>query len=108
MTTTTYSTWTVDPTHAEVAFAVKHLMIATTRGRFGTVQGTVELDEANATAARIDVTIDVSSIDTRQEQRDNHLRSADFFDAQNHPAMHFASTRVEGDINGEFRVFGDL
>jgi polyisoprenoid-binding protein YceI len=108
MTTTTRSTWTVDPTHAEVAFAVKHLMIATTRGRFGTVRGTVELDDARPTAAKIDVTIDVSSIDTRQEQRDNHLRSADFFDVQTYPTMHFASKRVEGDITGDFRVIGDL
>ena len=108
MTTTTRSTWTVDPTHAEVAFAVKHLMIATTRGRFGTVQGTVELDEASPAAAKIDVTIDVSSIDTRQEQRDNHLRSPDFFDAANFPTMHFVSKRREGDLDDEFRATGDL
>jgi polyisoprenoid-binding protein YceI len=108
MTTTNHSTWTVDPTHAEIAFAVKHLMIATVRGRFGTVQGTVDLDEARPAAAKIDVTIDVGSIDTRQEQRDNHLRSADFFDAQNHPTMRFVSKRIEGDISGEFRVVGDL
>src|SRR4051794_15126826 len=79
-TATETTTWTVDPTHAEVGFAVKHLMIATVRGRFGAVEGKVVLNEAEPSKSQIDVTIDVNSIDTRQEMRDNHLRSADFFD----------------------------
>jgi polyisoprenoid-binding protein YceI len=108
MTTTNRSTWTVDATHAEVAFAVKHLMIATVRGRFGAVTGTVDLDETRPTAAKVDVTIDVNSIDTRQEQRDNHLRSPDFFDAARFPAIRFAGKRIEGDVTGEFRLIGDL
>jgi polyisoprenoid-binding protein YceI len=83
-------------------------MIATVRGRFGAVIGTVELDEARSSAAKIDVTVDVASIDTRQEQRDNHLRSPDFFDAAQFPTMHFTSKRIEGDISDEFRVIGDL
>ena len=102
MTTANRTTWTVDSTHAEVAFAVKHLMIATVRGRFGAVTGTVEVDEAHPAKSKIDVTIDVRSIDTRQEQRDAHLRSADFFDVEKHPTMHFVGKRIEGDLNGKF------
>lgn len=102
------TTWTIDPTHAEIAFAVRHLMLATVRGRFGAVTGTVQFDETNPSASKIDVTIDVASIDTRQEMRDNHLRSPDFFDAANHPTMRFVSTKIEGDTNGEFTLIGDL
>lgn len=102
------TTWTVDPTHAEVGFAVKHLMIATVRGRFGAVEGTVVLNEAEPAKSQIDVTIDVNSIDTRQEMRDNHLRSADFFDVGNHPKMHFVSKKIVGDVTDEFKVVGDL
>jgi polyisoprenoid-binding protein YceI len=108
MTTTNRSTWTIDATHAEVGFAVKHLMISTVRGRFAAVKGSAELDDARPNAAKLDVTIDVSSIDTRQEQRDNHLRSPDFFDVARFPTMRFISKRIEGDIDGEFRVIGDL
>ena len=101
-------TWAIDSMHAEVGFAVKHLMISTVRGRFGAVSGTVMLDPVNPTASLIDATIDVASIDTRQEMRDNHLRSPDFFDVANYPTMHFVSKRVDGDIQRKFRVVGDL
>lgn len=104
----TTTTWNVDPAHAEIGFAVRHLMISTVRGRFGQVQGTVVLDETKPENAKIDVTIDVTSIDTRQEMRDNHLRSADFFDVANHPTMHFVGKKVSGDIKGEFQIAGDL
>lgn len=107
-TTPTTTTWTVDPMHAEVGFAVKHLMISTVRGRFGAVEGTVVVNEADPSQSRIDVTIDVTSIDTRQEMRDNHLRSADFFDAENHPKMTFVSKKFIGDLTDEFKVVGDL
>ncbi len=102
------TTWNVDPTHAEIGFAVRHLMLATVRGRFGAVTGTVQVDEDNPANSKIDVTVDVNSIDTRQEMRDNHLRSADFFDVANHPSLHFVSKRVHGDIEGDFKVVGDL
>jgi len=101
-------TWAIDTAHAEIGFAVKHLMIATVRGRFGAVTGTVTVDEANPSDSVVDVTIDVASIDTRQEMRDNHLRSPDFFDVANYPTMRFVSKRVEGDVRGKFRVVGDL
>jgi polyisoprenoid-binding protein YceI len=107
-TAPTTTTWTIDATHAELGFAVRHLMISTVRGRFGAVTGSVTLDEQKPQDSKIDVTIDVTSIDTRQEMRDNHLRSADFFDVENHPTMHFVSTKVEGDVNEAFRVTGDL
>ena len=106
--TSNTTTWTIDPAHAEIGFAVRHLMIATVRGRFGAVSGTVTVDEENPHNSKLDVTVDVNSIDTRQEMRDNHLRSADFFDVENHPTMHFLSKRIEGDVHGEFRVVGDL
>lgn len=102
------TTWTIDPTHAELGFAVRHLMISTVRGRFGAVSGTITVDEENPNNSTVDVTVDVGSIDTRQEMRDNHLRSADFFDVENHPTMRFVSKRIEGDVHGKFHVIGDL
>src|SRR4051812_27131609 len=112
MTTTATATettsWIVDPAHAEVGFAVRHLMISTVRGRFGAVEGTVTIDETRPESAKIDVTADVASIDTRQEMRDNHLRSADFFDVANYPKLRFVSKKVRGDLAGDFTVVGDL
>jgi polyisoprenoid-binding protein YceI len=101
-------TWAIDAAHAELGFAVRHLMLSTVRGRFGAVNGTITVDENDPKSAKIDVTVDVASIDTRQEMRDNHLRSADFFDAANHPTMHFVSKRIEGDVTKTFKVIGDL
>ena len=102
------TTWNVDPTHAELGFAVRHLMISTVRGRFGAVTGTVKVDDNDPRNSQIDVTVDVASIDTRQEMRDNHLRSADFFDVENHPTLHFVSKKISGDVTDEFKVVGDL
>jgi polyisoprenoid-binding protein YceI len=102
------TTWIVDPAHAEVGFAVKHLMISTVRGRFGAVEGKVTVNEAEPSKSTIDVTVDIASVDTRQEMRDNHLRSADFFDVANHPKMHFVSKKIVGDVGDDFKVVGDL
>jgi polyisoprenoid-binding protein YceI len=111
MTTTTLATeqttWTIDPAHTEVGFEVKHLMISRVRGRFGAVTGTLVLDSDPARSST-EAEIDVSSIDTRQEQRDAHLRSADFFDVERFPRITFRSTRVEQAGEGRFRVTGDL
>lgn len=107
-TTDKTATWTIDPAHTEIGFAVRHLMLSTVRGRFGAVTGRVTVDENNPRDAKVDVTIDVTSIDTRQEMRDNHLRSPDFFDVAKHPTMHFVSKRIDGDVTSKFRVIGDL
>ena len=110
-TTTTPSsvtTWSIDASHTEVGFAVRHLMISTVRGRFAGVAGSVSLDEGNPRSATVDVTIDVNSIDTRQEQRDAHLRSSDFFDVAQFPTMHFVGSKIEGDITGDFTIGGEL
>lgn len=100
--------WEIDPAHSDVSFSVKHMMISTVRGRFAVVSGHIDFDEANPTAALIDVAIDVASIDTRNEQRDEHLRSADFFDAAQYPTIAFRSTRVEQGRGDRFRIVGDL
>jgi len=107
-TTETTTTWTIDPMHVEIGFAIRHLMISTVRGRFGAASGVVVFDETKPSSSKIDVTIDVASIDTRQEMRDNHLRSADFFDVAQYPAIHFVGKRVEGDVKKKFQVVGDL
>jgi polyisoprenoid-binding protein YceI len=100
--------WNIDPTHSSVDFAVRHLMIATVRGRFAGVGGYVELDDSRTKLSKVAVNIDVASIDTRQEQRDAHLRSADFFDAEKYPTITFESTGTQGDLQGEFTLQGRL
>jgi polyisoprenoid-binding protein YceI len=113
MTTTTAvselqkTTWAVDPAHSNVEFAVRHLMISTVKGRFGAVSGTVQLDDEDLSSSAVDVSIDAASIDTRQADRDAHLRSADFFDVEQFSTLTFRSSSItrEGD---EFRVVGDL
>ena len=100
--------WTIDAAHSQVGFAVKHLMISTVRGRFGALSGTVEFPEGDYNAARVDVTIDAASIDTREERRDTHLRSADFFDVENFPTLTFKSRRVQAIKGDAFQLVGDL
>jgi polyisoprenoid-binding protein YceI len=106
--TSAATTWNIDPTHTNVEFGIRHLMISTVKGRFGQVSGTVTFDKANPSALDVDVALDVASIDTRQEQRDAHLRSPDFFDAEKFPAIRFTGSRIDGDIDGEFTLTGDL
>lgn len=100
--------WQIDASHAHVEFAAKHMMIATVKGRFTDVSGSVLLDEADFANSSVEVTMQAASIDTRQAQRDEHLRSADFLDVANHPTLTFKSTRVEPTGEGEFRLVGDL
>ena len=103
------SSWQIDPAHSHVEFAVRHLMISSVKGAFGDVGGTVWVDESDARTVFVDVVIQVASIDTRQEQRDVHLRSADFFDAARFPTITLRSRTVEGNhLDNEFRLVGDL
>lgn len=104
----TPTTWQIDASHSAAEFAVKHLMIATVKGHFGDVKGTVTVDDADPKAARVDVAISVASIDTREEKRDAHLKSADFFDVERFPAITFKGKRLDGVLDGEFKLVGDL
>jgi polyisoprenoid-binding protein YceI len=100
--------WTVDHSHSEVGFAVRHLGISTVRGRFETVDATFQLDPSDLTTFSTTATVDVASINTRNQRRDGHLRSDDFFDAETHPTLTFVSKRVT-DVDGDsFKIVGDL
>lgn len=105
MKTAAVGSYTIDPAHSNVEFAVKHMMIATVKGRFGDVTGTVTIPEQGQPT--VDVTINVASVDTRQEQRDTHLRSADFFDVEKFPTMKFVGTKAERSGDG-WKLVGDL
>ena len=107
-TQTTTSTWTIDPVHSAGEFAVKHLMVATVRGHFRITEGTIVINEQNHTASSVTATIDASSLQTREEKRDAHLRSGDFFNAEQHPTITFTSTRVEKVSDTEWKVTGGL
>jgi polyisoprenoid-binding protein YceI len=102
------STWTIDPSHTLVEFSVKHMMLSTVKGRFGSLQATAKGTLDDPLSASAEATIDVSSIDTREEKRDAHLRSADFFDVEHYPTMRYASRSVRQVGDGEFEVDGDL
>lgn len=101
------TTYTIDTSHSEIGFTVRHMVVAKVRGQFKTWTGTVELDGDDFTTAKVKVDVDVASIDTREEKRDGHLKSADFFDVETHPKLTFESTKVEkkGD---KYAVHGNL
>jgi polyisoprenoid-binding protein YceI len=101
-------TWQIDAAHTSVEFGVKHLMISTVRGRFAEVEGSVAVEGDDPTTAQIDVTIAAASIGTGVEQRDEHLRSADFLDVERFPSLSFRSSKVERVGEDELRVRGDL
>ena len=105
MTTTTK--WVLDPMHSEVQFKVKHLVISTVTGSFKKFEGTMETENEDFTGADINISLDVNSIDTNQDQRDGHLKGADFFDAEKYPAITFKSTSFEKD-GGDYTLKGDL
>jgi polyisoprenoid-binding protein YceI len=105
---TATATWNIDPTHSAAEFKVKHMMISNVKGHFSKISGTLSLDEANLANSRVEATIDAASIETRDPQRDAHLKSPDFFDAEKFPTLAFKSSRVTRIGNGELAVEGDL
>jgi len=105
MTTTTYE---LDPVHSHLGFSVRHMMVSQQRGQFAGASGTLTLDRADLTKSHVEVTIDVATVNTNNTDRDNHLRSADFFDVASHPKITFVSRGVQVKDDGELRVTGDL
>ena len=107
-TQTRTSTWTLDPTHSIAEFSVKHLVVTTVKGRFREVEATLNIDEDNIENSSVTANIDVASIDTNLADRDAHLRSDDFFNAEQYPKINFQSTRVEKVKGDKYLVHGDL
>lgn len=104
----TAGTWAIDSTHSNVEFAVRHMMVSTVKGQFGQVQGTMKVDASDHAASLVEATIAVSSVDTRDANRDGHLKSGDFFDAEKYPTITFKSTKAERVDDTHYRVTGDL
>ena len=103
----TAGTWTVDPTHTAIEFQVKHLMIAKVKGRFADFEGALTIAD-DPTRSSVDLKIRAASIDTRTQQRDDHLRSPDFFGADKYPELSFTSTAVEHADGDDWKIRGDL
>ena len=101
-------TWQIDPAHTRASFTVRHLGISNVRGDFNAVSGTAEYDGKDVTKAKINATIDVNSVTTRVQQRDNHLKTADFFDVAKYPKMTFVSTSITPAGTGRFKMTGNL
>jgi polyisoprenoid-binding protein YceI len=102
------TTWNLDPVHSTAQFKVKHMMISNVKGEFTSIQGKLELDEDDVTKSSVEASIDATTINTREPQRDAHLKSADFFDVEKFPVLTFKSTRVSKTGDEELSVEGDL
>jgi polyisoprenoid-binding protein YceI len=100
--------WNIDVVHSTIGFTVRHLMVSKVHGFFTKWNGSLEFDEKNPASSHAEVQIDVASVDTREPQRDAHLKSGDFFEVEKHPQMTFKSTAVERGKDGHFKVTGDL
>jgi polyisoprenoid-binding protein YceI len=107
-THTSTKTWHLDPVHSTAEFKVRHMMITNVKGQFREVSGVLAIDEADITRSRVEASIDASTIDTRNADRDAHLKSADFFDVEHFPKLTFVSTRVTRTGDDELSVEGDL
>jgi polyisoprenoid-binding protein YceI len=103
----TTSNWNIDTVHSGINFTIRHMVVSKVRGRFTRFNGTLNLDEADLSRSVVEATIDAASIDTGTAQRDDHLRSPDFFDAERFPALRFRSTRIDRD-GDRYRVTGEL
>ena len=102
------SNWQIDSAHTHAIFGVKHLVISTVKGELGKVTGTVVLDDADIAKSKVEATVDVTGINTREPKRDEDLRSANFFDAAKYPTVTFKSNRVEKAGDGKLKVTGEL
>src|SRR6202161_2139393 len=107
-TTTATTTWNIDPAHSSAEFKVKHMMISHVKGHFAKVTGTLTLDESNLANSRVEAVIEAGSLETRDAQRDAHLKSEDFFHVEKFPTLSFKSTRIAVVRDGELSVDGDL
>jgi polyisoprenoid-binding protein YceI len=105
---TTATTWNIDPTHSSAEFKVKHMMISHVKGHFAKVTGTLTLDESTLANSRVEALIEAASVETRDAQRDAHLKSADFFDVEKFPTLSFKSTGISVVRDGELAVEGNL
>ena len=106
--TTSTTTWSIDPAHSVAEFKVKHMMIANVKGHFSKVAGVLVHDESDRTKSREEATIEAASIETRESQRDTHLKSADFLHVEKFPTLSFKSTDIKVADDGELKVHGDL
>ncbi len=102
------TTWNIDTSHADVQFSAKHMMVTTVRGKFSGVTGTLTLDEENPAASGGTISLQAATVNSGFEARDNHLKSADFFDVEQYPEITFAATKVEPVGGTDYRVTGDL
>src|SRR5271167_2853170 len=106
--TTTATTWNIDPAHSGAEFKVKHMMISNVKGHFAKVSGTLILNESEPAKSSIEAVIEAGSLETRDAQRDTHLKSEDFFHVEKFPTLSFKSTRIAVVRDGELSVDGDL
>ncbi len=102
------STWDIDPNHTESSFVVKHLMVSNVRGQFGKTTGTIQQDDKDITKSKAEITIDATTINTRVEKRDAHLKSPDFFDVEKFPTITFKSTKITKGEGNALKAEGDL
>jgi polyisoprenoid-binding protein YceI len=100
--------WEIDPAHSEALFSVRHAMISTVRGHFNVISGHLHIDPDNPANSWVDAQADAASVDTRDERRDGHLRSPDFFDVQQYPTITFKSSSVEHVDGDQYKVLGEL